>query len=462
MGLYEFTAREILMPVAERMKGWPVRKHLRSLEETQWWSPEQLRELQNEKLRAMIRHSYETVQYYRELFDAHKLTPDDIRTADDLPKIPILTKDTVKLNFPNDRMKSSAYDSKKLIVSSSSGSTGAPVSYYFSGYEKGFRWGCIYRWRRWTGWDIGKKWANLHVVPEVAFKKYPMLAAMEKKLNRLLVLPVRDMDQANVGQFVQDILDFDPYLIKSFPSVCYYMARYLKEHDMKLNVKACVCNGETLYPFIRELVEERFTPNVFDHYGSEGVETAAQCSPRGKFHISAEATITEIIDDQGNVLPPGSEGRLVVTALEKWAMPFIRYDTQDIATMAPHDEVCGCGRGLPLLDSVRGRIVDVSVTPSGKLLTVYAFTYVFAALADQIDTWQVVHESPGELVLKVVARGQLKPETAKHLISTTQEYVGVDVNVRLEEVDFIPKTTGGKRRLFVTNCSTGTQVLSGQ
>ena len=217
-------------------------------------------------------------------------------------------------------------------------------------------------------------------------------------------------------------------------------------------IHATICNGETLVPAVRELIEDRFGCGVWDTYGSEGIETASQCSPRSMHHISAEAVVTEIVDAQGNPVPLGTEGRLIVTALDKWAMPFIRYDTQDLASMT--DKQCECGRGLPLLASVKGRMVDMGLSPSGKLLSVYAFTPLFATTPG-IDAWQVVQESAGELSVKIVPAASFDAATGGVVEKSVRDYAGEDVDVKVSLVDEIPLTPSGKRRFFISKCPYG-------
>lgn len=437
------------MPLAERVKGWPVSRYLRELEESQWLSPSQLRELQNEKLQRMIRHAYDTVPYYRELLDGCRLVPDDIRCIEDLPKLPILTKQTIKDNFP-DKMRSSAYDPSRLIVGKSSGSTGEPLKYYLTATEKAFKWACLYRMWRWAGYDFGKRYVNFTVIAQVAFRGVPFIEKIERSATRVLILQAKDMNAENVGDFARQIQDFHPVLIKGHPSTCYYMARYMADHDMKFTgIDATICNGETLVTAVRELIEDRFGCGVWDTYGSEGIETACQCSPRRMHHISAEAVVAEVVDAQGKPVPLGTEGRLIVTALDKWAMPFIRYDTQDVASMT--DKQCECGRGLPLLASVKGRMVDMGLSPSGKLLSVYAFTPLFATTPG-IDAWQVVQESPSELSVRIVPAASFDAATVGVVEKSIRDYAGVDVDVKISMVDEIPLTPSGKRRFFISKC----------
>lgn len=449
MNASEFFVRRIGMPLAERVKGWPMSRYLAELEESQWLSPAELREIQNEKLRAMVRHAYDTVPYYREVFEGRKLTPDDIKTVEDLPKLPILTKDDLRANFP-DKIRSSACMDSKLIIGKSSGSTGEPVKYYLTPEEKAFKWACLYRMWRWAGYDFGKRYVNFTVIAQIAFRGVPLMERLERSATRALILQAKDMNAENVGDMARQMQRFRPVVIKGHPSTCYYMARWMVDNDMRFTgVKGTLCNGETLVPAVRDMIEDRFGCGVWDTYGSEGIETACQCSPRSMHHVSAEAVITEIVDPQGDPVPLGSEGRLIVTALDKWAMPFIRYDTQDIASMA--DAQCECGRGLPLLASLKGRMVDMGLSPSGKLLSVYAFTPLFA-MTPGIDAWQVVQESPGELSVKIVPAANFDQAVIASVDKSVRDYAGEDVEVNITLVDEIPLTPSGKRRFFISKC----------
>jgi len=451
MGAYEFVVKKA-MPLAEVIKGWPVSRYIADLEESQWWSPQQLKEMQNEKLRKMVKHAYENVQHYREVFDECGLTPDDIKSMDDLPKLPILTKDTVRAKFP-DGITSRIHDRRSLIVGKSSGSTGEPLRYFLTGPEKAFKWACLYRMWRWAGYDFGRRYVNFTVLAQLAFRGVPGLEWLERKITRALILQAKEMNAKNVGDFVRRIADFHPVVIKGHPSTCYYMARYMAEHDLRFSgVHGTICNGETLVPYVRELISDRFGCGVWDTYGSEGIETAAQCSPTSYHHVTAEAVITEVCDERGEPVPYGTEGRLVVTALDKWAMPFIRYDTQDMASMT--DQTCSCGRGLPLLSSVKGRMVDMGLSPSGKLLSVYAFTPLFA-ITPGIDAWQVVQESAGELVVKIQPATSFDKSVVQSIEKEIKDYVGDDVEVTIQLVDEIPLTSGGKRRFFISKCPYG-------
>ncbi len=125
--MYSTIARHILYPIGETFLGTRMLKYLRILEETQWWSPGQLRELQNEKLRALIKHAYENVPYYRRTFEERGLSDKDIQTVADLPKLPILTKDDIRQNF--DDLKAKDFKKRKPFLHATGGSTGEPLKF---------------------------------------------------------------------------------------------------------------------------------------------------------------------------------------------------------------------------------------------------------------------------------------------------------------------------------------------
>ena len=446
--MYSTLVKKLGLPIAEKIKRWPMSNYLAQLEESQWWTPGQLQAMQEEKMRAMIRHAYDSVEYYRSVFDERGLKPDDIKTLDDLPKLPILNKDSIRANFP-DRIVSNKHDVGSLILGKSSGSTGEPLRYYLTHEEKAFKWACLYRMWRWAGYDFGKKYAIITVYTPSAFKNVPVMDLLERKVMRCLTLQTRDLNSDTVAGFVEAIQDFKPVILKGNPSTCYYIARYMKEHGSRFDVGATICNAETLVPCVRDYVQDVFGCGIYDTYGLEGMEAAAQCSPTSLHHLAAEAVIAEVVDENGDPLPPGTEGRLVLTALDKWAMPFIRYDTQDVAAIAAG--ACSCGRGLPLISNIKGRLVDIGVTPSGKFLSVFVFSPLFRDV-EGVDAWQVVQESPQEVSVNVKPTAKLTQETLDGILREIQDYVGDDVRVAMNKVDDIPLTPSGKRRFFISKC----------
>lgn len=441
-----FLVKYVGLPVAERLKGWPVRRYLRELETSQWWVPEQIAELQNEKLRRLIRHAYGTVPYYRELLDKNSLKPDDFESVFDMPKLPVLTKDAIR-SHPIEHMLSSDFDQTKLVRLSSSGSTGEPFRYYLTEDEKARKWAGLFRFWSWGGFRLGDKYAVLAARPYKAFNS-GILGNIESKFSGVLNLSAFDMYNDVAPEYARKLAAFKPLMLRGYASSLHYLAQVVRDQRIDLKLNAVCSTGETLLDFQRELIESVFRCKVYDAYGGEGMETAGQCD-YGLYHINAESVLVEIVDDDGKHCPPGIPGRVVLTDLNHYSMPFIRYDIQDMAIQS--DKQCPCCRGLPALERIYGRLTDVGVTPSGKGILVHHFTALFMKYVEAATAFQVVQEKPDFFILNIVPGPKLE-EMKPTILAEMQKIVGEESRVEVRILSEIPVTAGGKRRLFISKC----------
>ncbi|MCE5198300.1 MAG: hypothetical protein ABFD54_11665 [Armatimonadota bacterium] len=454
--LSKFVIKHIAYPVAEHLKNWPLRKYLEELNESQWLTAEQIRELQNNKLANLIQHSYETVPFYRQLMDERGLEPQDIRTIDDLVKLPILTKNAIRAAFP-EKMLSSKYDANKLVIMSSSGSTGEPFKYYMSQDEKARKWAGLFRFWTWSGWDIGDRYATMLGSPLRAFKNSRLGAFIEDRFSGVMSIPAFELYNNNAHACVDRLLEFNPVMLRGYASSLYYVAQIIIKRGLDVRLKAICSTGETLFDFQRESIESAFHCKVFNGYGGEGMEIANECEHSG-FHVNAESVIAEVVDANGNRCAPGVLGQLVLTDLNHYSMPFIRYNIQDMASVS--QEACLCGRGLPMLSNLSGRLTDVGITPSGKVIVVHFFTGMFMKLAPAVTGFQVIQERPNLFSISVVP-GSGFNTVKDEVLQKTLEYVGPDVKVEMNIVKSIPVTAAGKRRLFISTCGLKAAGLSG-
>ena len=390
--------RHIGFPLAETVKHWPLRRYLNDLQESQWLSPAQIRDVQNQKLVRLMEHAYATVPFYRDTLDQRGLKPKDIQGVDDLPKLPILTKNAIRAAFP-DRMVSSSFDQNALVLMSSSGSTGEPFKYYLSQDEKARKWAGLFRFWTWAGWELGDRYATLGGFPLQAFKGKSIMSALEGRFSGVLSIPAFNLYDHNAREHVDKLVAFKPCMLRGYASSLHHLATILEKRGEQIELNAVCSTGETLFDFQRELVEQVFQTKVYDGYGGEGMEVAGECD-RGKLHINDESLIVEIVDPEGNRCAPGTPGQIVLTDLNRISMPFIRYNIQDIASVS--DEQCSCGRGLTVMDDLSGRLTDVGITPSGKVIVVHFFTGLFMKLAPKVESFLVVQEQPDTLVVSIV------------------------------------------------------------
>lgn len=439
--------RHVAYPMAEAIKRWPLRRYLRELHESQWWTPDELRELQDRRLAALVEHAYSTVPFYRDLFDQHGLKPEDVRTVDDLSKLPILTKDTIRAAFP-ERMTSTAFDANKLVTMSSSGSTGEPFKYYISQDEKARKWAGLFRFWTWCGWEIGDRYALLVAFPLKAFKGSGVLSSLESRFSGVLSIPAFELYKHNAREYVEKLVGFSPSMVRGYASSLHHLAEVMRERGETLHLNAVCSTGETLFDSQRDVIEKAFQTKVYNGYGGEGMEIAGECD-HGGMHINAESLILEVVDPDGNRCPPGTLGQVVLTDLNHYSMPFIRYNIQDVASVS--EGVCPCGRGLPLIENLSGRLTDVGITPSGKAILAHHFTGLFMKVPQAADSFQVVQERPDLFIISIVP-GSGFDEVRESILTQIQEHVGPDVTVDLRVVESIPTTAAGKRRFFISKC----------
>jgi len=451
--MYSWLARHTLAPVLDFLRGTRTMKCLKELEASQWWSRDKILELQNQRLRQLVRHAYDNVPYYRSLFDARALKPSDIERVEDLVKLPILTKRLIRSN--SDNLMTPGFPAKELIPNATGGSTGEPLSFYSTRndlYSRGFA--AAQRAYRWAGNEIGDKCLSLRELRPYWSIMERFRETSAQFFERLTLFDTREMSAEKLSLLVRKLEDFQPEFIRGYPSVIYLLAQFIaREGKPRLRPKAIITTAEQLYDYQRDLYSKVFECETYDYYGSFELHAiACECAEHAGYHIAAENVVVEIVDDEGEPVPVGEEGRILITNLHNYAMPFIRYDIGDVGVTS--DKACPCGRGLPLLAALNGRTADVIRTTSGKSIPGIALPWGFLASLG-VEQFQIVQESYQRVVVKLVLGREYPEEHADKLTrEITSQYrpiLGEDMDIAIEFVDQILPTRAGKRRLVISN-----------
>jgi len=446
--MYSTIAKHILYPIGEAFLKTNMLKHLKMLEETQWWSPAQLQELQNEKLRALIEHAYKNAPYYRRIFEERGLTDKDIQTVEDLPKLPILTKGDIRQNF--DDLKAKDFKRWKPYLNATGGSTGEPLRYYTTVEAISVGWASNFRAWGWAGYKLGDKRATLagaSLIPgnPTLFQRVRSLA------ERNLRLSAFDMNQQRMSLYLEKLVGFKPIFLRGYPSALYVFANYLQEAGIDIiRPRAVFTDAETLLPQHRQVIERQFGCKVLDGYGCrDGGAAAGECMEHRGYHISVEQVVMEFMKN-GKPAAPGESAEIILTDLYNYAMPFIRYAVGDMGAIT--DEQCSCGRGLPLMKSLQGRIGDFITTPDGKKIHGEFFSHIFWGMTSFMQ-FQIVQESLDNLVIKVVPYSTADQSKLQEEVQRISEIVRMRtgaMNVNIKFVDEIPTTKAGKWRFIIS------------
>lgn len=424
-------------------------KFLYKLEQFQWFSIEEIKKAQFQKLREILDHAYENVPYYREIFNKLEINPQNINALEDFRKLPLLSKEKIIENFSKIIAKN--YKRKDLIPNSTSGSTGVNLKFFKDRKTSNYTNAINLRHTRWTGWDIGDKHIQLwgsHYDISKQQKFYRRLKNIF--INRTLFLSSYDMTKENMLEYRNKINKYKPKLITGYASALYLFSRFLYENNLDVySPRGIISSAETLYENQRKTIESIFGCKVFNSYGCREVGSIAnECREQNGLHIDAEHIIIEVLDEKGNPCKPGKMGEIVVTDLDNYAFPFIRYKIGDLGVLK--ERKCPCGRGLPLFEKIVGRVWDVIVGANGNRLI---GTFWLIKDIEGIKQFLVLQKKLGEIILNLVVDKSFTREEKQKLIKRIYLKCGENMKVDIQLVNKIPLTKSGKRRFIISKVS---------
>ncbi len=458
--MYNSFLSKFMVPIFDYSMGTQVKKCLREFEESQWWPRDKILELQNQRLMSLVKYAFENTSYYRRIFTERGLTPNDITCSEDLKKLPVLTKQIVRDNLNS--LISKNVSPEQIRKRQTSGSTGEPLT-FFSEKNKGISWSYAASQRAygWAGYQIGDKCLFIGQKPEYHSLTERVRETTKNYLERMRKFDVQSLSVNAIPSVVKVIKDFRPEFIRGYPAALYLIARYLEREDITdIRLKAIMTIAEKTDDYQRELFRKVFKCEVFSLYSAgEAPNIAAECSSHAGYHITAENVIVDIVDDCDIPVPAGKDGRILITNLRNYVMPFIRYDIGDVGAIS--DDVCSCGRNLPILKKLEGRTSDFIFTKKGRAIPGLALHQHFLARLEGVAQWQIVQESYDKVSVKLVLDG-VYPKThtdkiTSEILSRYNPILANDMNVVVEFVESIPLTRTGKRR-FIISKVTGSQT----
>jgi phenylacetate-CoA ligase len=450
--VYPYLARHIFGPALDFSRGTRTMHYLKELEASQWWSRSKILELQNECLGKLMEQTYRDVPYYRRIFDERALKPCSIHSAKDLEKLPVLTKQIIRDHSAE--LLSAGFTARQRVRFSTGGSTGEPLQFYRTRPDELSRdLAAAQRALGWAGYELGDKLARIAVVRPYPSIIHRISESGKHLFERYLMIDAKQVSAQTLPFYVKQLEKFQPRFICGYPNAIELAARFiLKAGRPHLKPAAIITDSEQLYDYQRELFSSVFGCPTFSNYDSwEAHAIATECAEHSGLHIAAENLIVEIVDDAGNQLSAGREGRIAITSLHNHAMPFIRYIIGDLGVAK--DELCHCGRGLPLLAGLSGRTTDVIYTKSGKAISGTALLHVFLPPMG-VSQFQFVQESYEKVVIKVIMDRNYPKAYLDDLTSRlTQRYKKLleeNLDIRIEFVDAIPLTKDGKRKVIIS------------
>ena len=416
-------------------------------------SPEQMKDLQSEKLKKQVRHVWDNVPYYRKKMEEKGVTPEDIRSVDDLGKLPFLSKADLREAYPYGLLGKQLKECVR--IQSTSGTTGKRVVAFYTQHD-------IDLWEDCCARAICAAGGTDEDVCQVSygyglFTGGPGLNGGSHKVGCLTV----PTSSGNTERQIMFIKDLSTTILCCTPSYAAYLAETMSEMGMspdEIPIKAGIFGAEAWSEEMRHDIEKTLGIKAFDIYGLtelSGPGVAFECSEQSGMHVNEDHFIPEIIDpDTGEVLPIGSEGELVFTALDKEAFPMLRYRTRDICQLSR--EKCSCGRTLIKMAKPRGRSDDmliirgVNVFPSQieTVLLNNGYPANYQIIVDRVrntDTLDVQVEMTPEMFTDNIGEIEARQKT---LVDGLKSMLGLKAKVTLVAPKTITRSEGKAVRVI--------------
>ncbi len=443
-------AKFIGYPLQDIIKHTKIIDTLKVLRKSQYWDDERIKEHQSSKLRALVSYAYNNVPYYKEVFDKVRLKPSDIKSVDDIVKIPILTKEIARRE--NDRLIARNYDMRYVRKGKTGGTTGPPMIVYKDVHNRSLSLASYYRWFEWMGINYYESTFSLWGASSVLSHSYKnqVLSNTANYLQNKTMFNSFEISKDNMEILCNKIIKAKPVLLNGYLSSLLVLASYLKNNNIyDVCPKALSSTTETLLPHHRVFLEEVFNSPIFDQYGCGELSAISyECKAHKGLHINQEHILCEILDDNDAPIV-GTSGRVVGTDLDNSVMPFIRYENGDKATMI--SEKCTCGVNQPLMSSIDGRVSDyISLKSGGKVHGVF-FTdilYELGIFDDSIQRFQVYQEKPGFIDFKIEGHKSLDYELRVKLLNALKKYFH---EVNFSEHKYLESDENGKFRYIINN-----------
>lgn len=445
--MYTSAVSGLLFPLHELAKRHASVGVRRGLERSQWWSAEQLLQHQVQRLRAFLTDIGTAVPYYRELFGRLRFDPRAVQGLADLQTLPLLDKATIRAHI--DALKHP--QARGLARFNTGGSSGEPLIFFIGRERVSHDVAAKWRATRWWGVDIGD--------PEMVVWGSPIelggqdrIRAWRDRVMRTELLPAFEMSPAKLDAMVAAIRRRRPRMLFGYPSALSHIARHAEAAGQRmddLGLRVAFVTSERLYDEQRAVIQRVFGCPVANGYGGRDAGFIAHECPHGGMHITSEDIVVEIIGADGQPVPQGQAGEIVVTHLATRDFPFVRYRTGDVGVL--DDRACPCGRGLPLLKEIQGRSTDFVVAADGTVMHGLALIYVLRDLPG-LSAFKIIQHSAQRTEVQVVPEGgSLLPATSERIATGLRARLGAGVVVDICPVLAIAAEKSGKFRYVVSH-----------
>ncbi len=418
------------------------------LNRTQWLSRGELLALQRNKLQHLLQYAYTYIPYYRRVFDQVGFEPTDFSTdPTSFQKIPTLSKTLIRENF-NDLLTTESRRRNQMRRDTTGGSTGEPLVFMIDTDVRDLMTAYLHHHLEWTGWQLGQPHAYIWGANfELKTSQSLRAKLMDWLLNRF-VTNAYVLSEETMSAFALQVRRRRPRLLIGYPSSLYRFAEFARERGLDdAQFDAIVSSAEVLYPAQRQFIEGVFSGKMFDRYATREVGPIAyECEAHRGLHVILDNNYVEMLKDDQPV-ETGEVGEVVVTHLNNYCTPFIRYRVEDMGAWRAEDH-CPCGRAYPMMELVQGRRIDLFKAKDGRTVWGGFASLLFGM--EGVKRFQLIQKSLDHVVVRIVKYAPLDKARLAEIERTVHIALGDDVHVEFEFPDEIAVEGSGKYRYTIS------------
>jgi phenylacetate-CoA ligase len=442
MAIYRYFLTKIIIPIGDLFFGNKYVKTLKLWNKYDTLSRQKLDLIQEKNLENLIKYTVKNVAFYQSMkYD------EAISAFENLQKFPILTKEI--LRFERENLVSKEFEISKLQKNFSSGSSGVQSYSYSKKDNKFMLQGISNHWYMWSGYQLGDKILQFGISP---IRKLPKkLKDIFYQTNYQNAFALSDDDFESIYKQIKK--SKTKYII-GYPSAINEFSKYLNNSNLSIPCKGIISLGDKLFSHFEKNFNKSFqNPKIIDTYGcAEGFLMACK-SDLPYYYIMSPHVHIEIADEDGNLVPDGELGFVLVTCFTNLAQPFIRYKVGDLAIKLPENKYPeNRAFNYPLLEKIIGRETDIVKTLNGRTLIVHSFTGIFEYFPE-IKQFKIIQNKIEEIVIEYITDENITfhEDVLKQISEKLNALTGSSLALNFTKVDFIASTKSGKPQIIESN-----------
>ncbi len=440
--MYAALAEHLVLPVVERVTRLPFWREYHRLKREERLGRDEIRRLQLERLRSILGLAYEKVRLYRERYTAAGVHPDDLLMLSDLPRFPVMTKDALRQAFP-ERALAPGADPKRLILKSTSGTTGVPFRSVIDRADRARQMARTILGFEWAGAPFGEKVAVIVALSDRRNLTRKLYEAVKRE--HRFFLP--SFDPMAIERVANRLCQLRPKLLMAPITPLLALADFVARRGM-LDLRPGVIQAvaANLFDGQRRYFERVFGCPVISSYGCNEIYVVAQeCRLQDGMHVVAPDVIVEVVRRDGSPAAAEELGLVLLTDLHNRVMPLIRYDIGDLGR--PVAGSCPCGHPFPLVRISDGRTSELMITPKGRFLGAAHYVELMQNYP-WVECFQFEQREPDRILLRLKVSRAVGPDALADLITRCGRLADDSVTFEIDFVDEIPIEPNGKTRYF--------------